>query len=692
MRKSNRKLLEIFLILWAALCVSLFMLYPGRLSYIHGAVINLSAPSVTIDAAGYILSLVKAFLGASLFSISAAALGARILTLIFSPRGIEEHSQFALFATAFLLGHIIYSSIYIFFGAFERLTAGLSIALMAFSLLVGIKPLWQMFPKKIPTDLMTLNTYYKVLLGLCFFIIFAALLYSSSRVSYDAVAFYLSDQKLTALTQRIQFFQNNSFTVSEFQSAIPYAAIMQIFGDQAARMYAWVNGILILFFGLALAEKAGLSRRAQIIWISTLLSSTAFIDLTGDGKIDLVSVNTAMAAVYWATSAQRNWRVNFFLTGVMAGFAMSLRPFNVFLVAVFVAFTLLIRLYREKKFAPFLQTTLQVSAGVLAMLALHLYFNYFLLGDPFAMFTDMRVISSANWQWTFDPQYIWLARALYPLTVTFLNIPQSNGNISPIFVAMLPLLFIKNVRAKTKISVALRDLTLASAATVLLWISLSFTVVEIRYVLFLWALIFMSAALLIETAFEAGGFFPTPILKAAFAATLIFTAFRAVYFSIYTYSPVEQGNQPRCGNIAPCEALRLLHQDAPFGARVLTMNPYRYYLRSDLLACSSSREEIKSLRDLSKIGMNAFWEEAYRQGYTYITYEENYGIRHLYIESIPVPETAPNWLKLETLYASPDESIFLYRLSAENPPTSVKTACKKNNAGIWTLVSLASMK
>jgi len=684
MIKNKRKIFEIFVILWAALCVALFMLYPGRLSYIHGAVINFSTAPVSIESIRYVLSLTLAALGVALFSISTAALGARLLTLILSNDEIKKHSPLALFASAFLLGHISYSSIYIFLGAFGRLTAAASMALMAFSLLVGVQSLKRILPNKLSMDLSALNSYYKILFGLCLFILLAALLYSSSRVSYDAVAFYLSDQKLTALTQRIQFFQNNSFTVSEFQSAIPYAAMMQLFGDQAARMYSWVNGILILFFGLALAKQAGISRRAQILWAGILFTSTAFIDLSGDGKIDLVSVNAAMAAVYWIMDTQRNWRVHF-LTGLMAGFAMSLRPFNVFLVTIFIALTLFIRLYREKKFISFARATIQVVAGVLLMLALHLYFNYFLLGDSLAMFTDMQVINSSNWQWTFDPKYIWLARALYPLTVTFLNIPQSNGNISPIFVAVLPLLFIKNIRAKMNISQTFADLTLAAFLTIALWITLSFTVVEIRYVLFLWAILFMSAALALEAALDASGFFPAPILKAAFVAALLFTAFRAVYFSVYTYSPVEQGNQPRCENIAPCEALRFLHQDALLGARVLTMNPYRYYLRSDLLACSSSRAEIKSLRELSKNGANAFWEEAYRQGYTYVTYEENYGVRHLYIDYTPSPKTAPNWIKLKTLYASPDETIFVYRLDAENPPILQEGVCKQNSAGIWEI-------
>lgn len=114
-------------------------------------------------------------------------------------------------------------------------------------------------------------------------------MYTSARLSYDSVAFYFSDAKITALTGISQSYAHDLFVVSSFHAGVSYSALILTFGDQAARMFSWVNGLVIIIFALALGEQFGLSKSSKRILLALLMTTTAFIDLFGDGKIDLTT-------------------------------------------------------------------------------------------------------------------------------------------------------------------------------------------------------------------------------------------------------------------------------------------------------------------------------------------------------------------------------------------------------------------
>ncbi len=91
-------------------------------------------------------------------------------------------------------------------------------------------------------------------------------------------------------------------------------------------------------------------------------------------------------------------------------------------------------------------------------------------------------------------------RFLYPLTVSFLNSPQSLGTISPLVIGLLPFLLIAEIRRNVHLEPAIRHLLYAVVITLAVWVYLFITVVEIRYVMFLWILLFLPMALLLESA------------------------------------------------------------------------------------------------------------------------------------------------------------------------------------------------
>ena len=373
-------------------------------------------------------------------------------------------------------------------------------------------------------------------------------MYSSSRLSYDSVALYFSDAKITALTNHIQFFLNDSFITSSFHTGIQYAAIAQVFGDQAARMYSWVNGLIMIIFTLAMGEKLGLSKPARRILLALLLTTTAFSDLLGDGKIDLATSAPAIAAIYWMTANGVKARnSNFFLEGFLAGFAIISRPFNAFLLGIFFALFYLEQIYSQRKTEEFhlgslFTRLLWLISAVIGLSIFHLAANWMILGDSLAPFINASKLNSTVWQWAIDPDKIWILRVLYPFTVTFLNSPQSLGTISPLFLIFLPGIFIRDIRKKLFTLTSLIKLTGIAIITLLLWITIFFTVVEIRYVFFLWIILFMPLAVITEEVLNLKGIVGKS-MELILITILLFVNFRVLYISLDTYSPIDRSRK-----------------------------------------------------------------------------------------------------------------------------------------------------
>jgi hypothetical protein len=105
------------------------------------------------------------------------------------------------------------------------------------------------------------------------------------------------------------------------------------------------------------------------------------------------------------------------------------------------------------------------------------------------------------------------------------------------------------------------------------------------------------------------------------------------------------------------------------------LSAFRYYLRSDLFACSTTRSEYTVLEDFSRIGSTAFWTEAYREGNTFVVYQWDYTVGHLYLGMIPNPDNAPAWLTVVPIAGKPGDREVAYRIQATNPPIGIEKRC-----------------
>lgn len=638
------------------------------------------------------LDLLVAFTGLIFFSLAATSLGLSLMWVSKLNKTLSLPPSLPTLATCFLVGHGILSLIFYTLAGLYKITSPITGLILLAALLSGIKEL--IIAIKAIFRLPRLeNRQEQILCWVSVLIAFSTLLLTSARISYDSSAIYFSDAKITAYTGQIDFFTNDTFVASVFQTAIQFTVMIQTFGDQSARMLSWVFGLVIIIISLALGKEVGLSKIARLFLLVLLLTSTSFVDLFGDGKVDLMSTAPAIAAIYWvaiqnkAKSANRSILV---LIGFLAGLAIVGRPFNIFTMGLFFALYFLQDNFLHNKLSlagllNFFKSMAWIGIGAIGLGVFHLFANWMLFGSPLAFVSSLSNINPSSGPWDFDPKQMLMLRLFYPLAVTFRNTPQSLGNISPLAMAFLPTLLLGNVRKRLNLSRELIKLAGIGLITLLAWIFTFFTVVEIRYVFFLWILLFLPIAEIISRVLESvdrlfqGTSFTLIILLSGFIA------FRAIFISLDSYSPVDHQGNAKCSDFLLCDYLTSINKAAQPGDRVLTLSAYRYYLRSDLFACSTKHKEYELLQESSTQSTNSFWEEVYRQGYSYLVYENDYASRHLMFGFMPGPENTPDWIQLERIDTSNSNLVAAYKIYYNRPPVARLNSCQLNDQGIWAV-------
>lgn len=688
---------------WLVISATLFII-ANRVSYIHAVILpswdNISKNLTQTSLHQYLFDLLTSLIGIGIFSIACIGFGLRVLKLI----KFRITSVLEVGTTAFLVGEVLFSLIFLTIISVSSLSPILTKLITIAMLALNAGLLWSFF-RDIRSSFQTIQVdkRQKIIAGLVISIVALSTFLSTARLGYDAVSDYFSQAKIMAVSQdAVSFFPGNYMIVSSLHPDILFTILMQLFGDQTARMLSWVNGLAILLIAYSIAKEAGLTLNIWLYFLVLMFTSTAFTDLLGDGKVEIVSTAPILGAVYWMMVSLRSpTKETFLIIGFLAGFAIISRLYNIFLVSVFIIFFyslwLIRNIYKEglrniklntrtalNRISPSLWTV----AMLVLMGAFHLWQNWLWLGTPFAPLKFAPSLEANNWEWQFDPGMLNALRVLYPLTVTFFNSPQSLGNISPLFIGFLPFLLIKKIRMGMQLSSTFIHLLASCISTLLLWLILFYTVVEIRYILFLWVLLFLVAAYWIEQTLNSMQKPLLPLTEIVLGGLLLFSATRITAVALATYSPIDNNQQAHCRDIPFCSFFEPVNQLATFGDRVLALNAYRYYLRNDLFACSSRADEYASLQVLAQRNSPDFWIEVYRQGYQFVIFERNFSEFHSRFGTIPDHQVAPAWLKISIVSTSNETDNILYQLETDDPPFRPEVSCLFDvNRDIWYLIS-----
>ncbi len=688
MKASSAKVLFIntLYIIGACFATALFTLYSGTLSHTYGSSFaswaDFAQKFSQLDTYYYGKNLITSFAGMLWFALACISLGSIFISKYYSSEKLTMSDWIGKIATSFLLGEIIFSFILLGIGVLEKLSPANTIITLLIGGAAGIlssRNLLLSYPKiKIGNSYKSIseNTFF----WLSLIVLASTVLLTSARISYDSTALYFSDSKLTAMTNRLIFFPIDGFVVSSFHAGILYAAIIQIAGDQAARFLSWISGLFIILISMALADELGLSRKSKLIALVLLVTSTAFMDPFGDGKIELSATLPAIAAIFWLVKAGKgDYLKNYILAGIFAGFSIISRPYNLVLLGGFIALLFFIN---KTPLLPRVKNYITLLIPILIMLLLHLTANWLILGDFLAPFHNTTKVTPEIWQWSgFDPKYIWVARIFFPLVATFLNTPQSMGNITPIILIFLPVLFTRKTRGNLNSSRDLIKIALISLFILTAWIMAYFTIFEIRYVFFLWIIIYLASAEMIVSSLENLEPISQKIFSGIIVLLLIYMFARNIFIAVDAFAPIEN-RAPQCNDSPFCSYLLPINQNADSGERVLGLSAFRYYFRPDLFACSSKSDEYLTIRDALEKSNEDFWMEVYKQGYTYIAYEENYSTRHVGIDFLPTLNAVPDWVKLEKLSETFDGYFSTYKIEYINPPMQNEKKCVYSD-GIW---------
>ena len=683
---------KITILIWALVCLVIFMYFPGAISQVQDATLyelhTLPEKLSRISIPKYALDTLIAFLGMTIYGASCVSLGMAISEIFHFDEIIKKNNllrKHVFVPSCFLIGNAAFSIIFLSIASLLRLTVVHSVVILSIGLLSGFSKI-----KKLPAPTIYLgNGFEKVIIALSITILGISLLQSSARLSYDASSMYFSIAKLSALKQHAEYYLEKGFNVSAFHSVIQASAIIQVFGDQSARMVSWLFGVVNISLALALAEFVGTVTLARRILPILILTSTAFLDLIGDGKVDLISSAYCLAAVYWMAIKvvdQRQSRIFFLLSGFFVGFACILRPHNAFLLGIFITTYLLqkiktgkLSLSRAAKHAAWM------SLGAVGFVLYHFLINKIIFGSPFAFWSVMTDLNPTNGAWDFKPETIWMRRLFYPFVITFKNSGASLGNITPLFLTFLPLLADRNIWRRIQFHQEAAQIGTSAVLTLLLWIITIFTVVEVRYVMFLWIILFIFIAEIAAKTLEAASIILRNLVATSMLVLLSFIIVRSIYISFSTYSPIDDQGNPQCYDSAFCLPIREINERANRGERVLMLSAFRYYLRTDLFTCSTNHEEYDVIRDISVQNSERFWLEIYRRGYKYIVYEYGYSRLNIKLEITPDPENTPDWIELTPIYGVPGDLQVAYKINIKKPPTMLDTICVRNPLGIWEL-------
>ncbi len=684
----------------------IFFTITNRVSFLYGygfpdGLSYLKEFLVRIEPLFYLLDMFGSLAGVILFSLAAFSLGLGILRF--------KEVSLAGGVTAFVVGEIVLSIVFLTVLSLYRLTPIISGSVLLISIVIGspIVKHWVHILRSFRLSI-DFKGWEKTTFILLFIVLVGTLLLSSARLGYDAAAEYFSNAKIMAITGKSEYlYPKDPFLVSSLHPIILFTTIIQLFGDQSARLLSWINGAGILLLGVAIGKKLNLSPSARLWFVILMVTSTFFLDLFGDGKIELISTLPFLTAIYWMIeSVESPSRSIFLLIGTLAGFAIISRPYNIFLVPIFMlcfyAFPIFTFYYsklssfivnifhnanRFNHSTPRIQPYLYfLFLPMLTLGVFHLWQNYLWMGNPIAPLTYYKDVNASTWQWQFDPSFLNKLRLLYPLSVTFFNSEQSLGNISPLFIGFLPFLLVASVRRNVHFTPLKRQLLVCTLFTIFLWLLFFFTVIEIRYVMFLWILLFLLLAEIIDSALKNIHRAVSPFLRALTLLLLIFIFVRVMLIALTTYSPIDQNGQAYCYDTHYCTFFESINQLAEPGERVLSLHAFDYYMRPDLFACSSRATEYTELMEPVRQDPEAFWEALYQHGFKYITYESSFAVFQSRLGELPNPDLAPDWLTVENIKSNESNSI--YRITANNPPYPPKMLCTENEHGKWDIHSI----
>jgi hypothetical protein len=524
----------------------------------------------------------------------------------------------------------------------------------------------------------------------------------------DAEAFYLSMPRLIASTHRFSMLPgyDDFYQIglgSEMHAAVYYSIVGPLWGEFTAELAAKMNVIpaivamcLLLW---ALISRVGGGRRAQVLAVAMILSSSMVWMIVFLSKSDLYPALLGVAAVYWALLIDAlEDRVALTMTGLLAGLALSGKIPYLAVMPPMLAIILTWRLWpkcMEGSATP-LRTRVRLLAhcyGTLSIWALLgvaplVMKNIIVFGQPLAPIVLFGV-EQTPWlrQTWFPPETTRWIVATYPLALTYGKYPMQAGTLSVLWLAFLPMMMLSARLKQWKLS-GVVILTVSAVFGLLLWIILEPSVIAPRYYMPVVVALIPIAAIATERAIRARG--RRALRIAVIVGTIAVLGLE--YDRIGPYAdlgrvyvrttPADWERQNTMWQNTVWAALNTLNRMAKPGERIYLGTYWSLQVRPDLLQCALSGRELDVL--------NKTVSDPAR----FIGTLRAYGVRYVVQDTLTHKDFVPPWNELKQVLPEegvsrrtfgPEERMVIYSLDAGGEVSGASRRCVEVEPGYWRL-------
>lgn len=498
--------------------------------------------------------------------------------------------------------------------------------------------------------------------------------------------FYLALPKVIAASGQLKVLPGYEEVASlGLQGEMHFAALMTMESPESTQLFSWLTltaGCILL---LALGRFAGLNRHGQWLSLAMVFTSSVVNALSGSGKTDVYGAAFAFAAYYWAFNIEKEKRIPAsILTGLFGGLAVvaKISYIGSFLpsLAVIMIWKIFFQPNENAFSSKFLPLILVGISAVIIAIQLPIK-NQILFNNPLAPY-GMADIFGQVWYGSETIRKIYLT---LPLALTFGGYWAQIGNITPLVLMFLPLLF-SLPKPRDALNDPLFVLSIAAFLGLTCWFISHPSNFAPRY--------FLACLLLLILPFaKAAAFFAsqgstnTRLIQ---TAAILIISYTCLGYTTYLYDfgsnfKTITSGKPNC-KVEPisCGIINNINPVLEPGTRIFTNTRFRYWLRSDLIQCAATTIEIENYLDLTSSELR--WRFIIGRGFQSVVLENR---------EAPLPETIisdlqniPDWLVV-TIVENNKDLIYL-RMSPQNDFQPSLYDCNQIKPPAWDVFEITS--
>ncbi len=608
----------------------------------------------------------------------------------------QNSDEWVRTTTEFVLGQGILANIWVILAIYGWFSPAIIITCVLVLAILGIIRKYENFftllvlTKKIIVGASQDTLAWKLVAGLTSFLCLAWITSIGRSPLGDGSGFYLALPKVISSTHFLTPLPSlEELTSIGLQAEMHFAALMSLGSAGAAQLFSWPTILAGSFMLLKIADDADIKRRGKWLVLAMLFTSSAVIELSGNGKTDLFAAAFGLTAYYWAFEIRKSDEpLALWLTGIFSGLALVAKISYAFTflpsISLIIAWCYWNAPNSQRERISHLPASFfKLGAGALIFILPHLLKNYVLFDNALAPlgFDSIEWRQYQSWN---GPETTRLILLSVPFALTFGQYWAQIGNISPLMLMCLPLAVFLRTK-KTSSNNTLYIATFSALIGMAAWFLFRPTVFAPRY---FFACVFLFFLLAAKSAEYASENLNSTLLSSFIPMFTILTLISTIFiYSGRVFLPKESllylsGNLSECEKEPRhCKKILLINQTAQQAGRLFTTTYLRYWFRTDLIQCGLTTDEVHAYINLDTPDQR--WSFIYGRGFRYIP---------LYTTTDPLEiliardlKEMPAWLRVTRHKSDTSDNFVLLELTSTDASHRPLVTCAPSSDSAWAL-------